>query len=948
MKRFLVLIVLFAVELFSQQQSIWDHVPDEIKERNSFKRYEWFYRQRAFPYDTLSMYTFLKEREKEINKEGSGPNVLQWTNIGPSGIIGDVDHPQWGEVSGRVKGIAVDPSDPNIVYIGAASGGIWKTTNGGDDWADIGDNLASLTFGSIAIDPNNPGTIYAGAGEIRYGFSPIIYDGEGLYKSTDAGVNWVHHTLGLGEFTNFGDLEVSPHDSNILFAALGSGNFFSWNHDNEGIWKSTNAGVSWTRVIDAADAFDVIIHPSDPNIVYAATGGGFTTAGFYISTDGGASFYTSNTGLPPTSEIKRIQISLAHSSPSTIYSIIYDNTYGTRAYKSTNGGSSWSPISAGVQLGGFNGNYWYDQGSYDLTVAVNPSNANEVYIGNVELHKTTDGSLFSPVRLPPGVDANNSPMHTDYQKIVFAPSNSNIIYVGSDGGIFKSIDGGQIWGSINNGITTLQFYRIASHPSDPNILFGGAQDNGVFRTTDGGALPWIYVTSGDGMECFYDYANPNTLYGSLQNGFLGKSTDGGNNVFPIYDATGAWLTPFIQHPFNSQWLYTANNNVIRSTNGGSTFEVIDSNVTTSDKINTMAISRVNPNIMILAGSGFITMNPQVKVSTDGGFSWTDVTSHIPGEYRYISRVVTHPNLSNVLYVVRSGFSAGNKIYMTTDLGSNWVNVSGNLPDVPVNDLFIDPEIDSNYYAATDLGVYLSTDGGGTWEREGMGMPFVPVLDFDYVKIDDNDRYLRAATHGRSAFQTLLIAVPVELTSFAVRSIGNNIVLNWITATETNNRGFEVQRSTNNSDFAAIGFVEGNGTTAEEHHYTFMDKDVSGILRYRLKQIDFDGSYEYSDIVHVEVLGNVDYELAQNYPNPFNPVTNISYTLPAESRVKLAIYNPLGELVETIVNEKQNAGKYEAVWNAGNHSSGVYIYSLDAVSLNGSEHKKISKKMILMK
>ena len=124
--------------------------------------------------------------------------------------------------------------------------------------------------------------------------------------------------------------------------------------------------------------------------------------------------------------------------------------------------------------------------------------------------------------------------------------------------------------------------------------------------------------------------------------------------------------------------------------------------------------------------------------------------------------------------------------------------------------------------------------------------------------------------------------------------------------------------------------------------------MSGILRYRLKQIDFDGSYEYSDIVHVEVLGNVDYELAQNYPNPFNPITNIRYTLPAESRVKLAIYNPLGELVETIVNEKQNAGKYEAVWNAATHPSGVYIYSLDAVSLNGSEHKKISKKMILMK
>ena len=191
-------------------------------------------------------------------------------------------------------------------------------------------------------------------------------------------------------------------------------------------------------------------------------------------------------------------------------------------------------------------------------------------------------------------------------------------------------------------------------------------------------------------------------------------------------------------------------------------------------------------------------------------------------------------------------------------------------------------------------------------------------------------------------------VPVELTSFTAITDGKEVTLNWTTATEINNQGFEIQRSPENSEFITIGFVEGNGTTTEEHRYSFKDKDVSGFLRYRLKQIDFDGSYEYSDIVEVEVLGNLSYELAQNYPNPFNPITNISYTLPAESQVKLSIYNTLGELVETLVNEKQDAGKYDAVWNAANHPSGVYIYTLDAVSLNGSEQTKISKKMILMK
>jgi len=191
-------------------------------------------------------------------------------------------------------------------------------------------------------------------------------------------------------------------------------------------------------------------------------------------------------------------------------------------------------------------------------------------------------------------------------------------------------------------------------------------------------------------------------------------------------------------------------------------------------------------------------------------------------------------------------------------------------------------------------------------------------------------------------------IPVELISFTASENDGYVELNWITATETNNQGFEVQRSFGNSDLVTIGFVEGNGTTIEEHHYIYKDNVVSGSLRYRLKQLDYDGSFEYSDIVEVEVLGNLSYELAQNYPNPFNPITNISYSLPTESQIKLSINNTLGELVETIVNEKQSAGKYDAVWNAGNHPSGVYIYTLDAVSVNGNEQKKLSKKMILLK
>ena len=192
-------------------------------------------------------------------------------------------------------------------------------------------------------------------------------------------------------------------------------------------------------------------------------------------------------------------------------------------------------------------------------------------------------------------------------------------------------------------------------------------------------------------------------------------------------------------------------------------------------------------------------------------------------------------------------------------------------------------------------------------------------------------------------------VPVELVSFSGNCAEKDVTLNWITKTETNNKGFDIARSNNGMDFSVIGFVEGNGTTTEIHTYSYTDKNLNdGEYYYKLKQIDFDGSYEYSDVIEVSVNVPKEFSLEQNYPNPFNPITNISYSLPTESQVKLSIYNTLGELVETIVNKKQNAGKYEAVWNARNYSSGIYIYSLDAVGLNSSDHKKISKKMILMK
>ena len=941
----LILFIFLSVDFtVAQQASLWDQVPQEVKERNSFKRLEWFYRSRSAPFDTIPRQVYLAELNHEIKKmkEDDNPlNNLQWSSIGPSGIISGFPV-HWGEMSGRIRGLAVDPTNPNIVYVGVASGGIWKTTDGGASWTNVGDNLASLTYGAIAIDPANPNVVYAGAGEIMFNFSPFIYEGQGLYKTTDGGVTWNQITSGFGSPTHFGDLEVSPHNSNVVFAALGSGYWYRGNLSNEGIWRSTDGGMSWSKTLFVIDAFDVIVHPSNSTLVYASAGGGVGGSGFYISFDGGINWTQSNTGLPSANTILRMQISLCNSSPSTIYGLIYDNSGTPKTYKSTNGGFSWVQISAGTPLGGNYGGGWVDQGWYDLCIAVNPSNANQVFVGNVELHQATDGFNFSPKRITGGSSAWDCPTHTDLHRIVFAPSNNNFVYIACDGGIYKSTDGGNNWASANNGITSIQFYRLASHPTNHDTLIGGAQDNGNFRTLNCGSTAWNFTTTGDGMECFFDHTNPTTIYLSTQNGNFGKSTDIGNTINWLTNINGNWTTPFFMHPTNNQWIYAANNSVLRSTNAGSSFSVIASNVSTADFINTMAQSPVNPNNMIFAGSGLYTSTPQVKVSTDGGFTWTDVTSNIGGTQRYISRVVCDPQNANTMYVVRSGFSAGNKILKTTNLGTTWTNISGNLPDIPHNDFFADPNYSNNYYAANDFGVYRSTDSGVNWSREGLGFPFVPAMDFDYA-VSNGVRYLRVGTYGRSAFETDLdYIVPVELTNFVAEAKNGNVELNWSTATELNNSGFEVQRSINDENFEAIAFVPGFGTTTETKSYSFIDENVTGFLKYRLKQIDFNGNYEYSKIIEVQSLVKFSFELSQNYPNPFNPITKISYALPVESKVTLIIYNSIGEVVEILVNEFQDEGKYEAVWNAESFPSGVYFYKLqsgDFVEVN---------KMVLMK
>ncbi|MDI6765662.1 MAG: SdrD B-like domain-containing protein [Bacteroidota bacterium] len=911
----------------SQEKSYWDMIPEKVSKRNAFKRFEWFYRQRALPLDTIPVGAIERARELEtqkyaLRKPEFETMQLTWSNIGPTGVVSTFPS-QWGIVSGRVRAIAVHPNDPNIVYIGAAAGGIWKTTNGGSSWQDVGVDLASLTFGAISIDPNNPDIIYAGAGESMRFFNTIMYSGKGLYKSTNAGTSWTQITNGFGSTTHFGALRVSPTNSNFIFAALGSGFWHAGYPGNEGLWRSTDAGITWTRRLNVDDGFDVLPHPTIANRVYGATGGAVTAAGFYRSTDNGDTWTKITTGLPSSTAIDRIQIALPTSLPSTIYALIY--TRGTTdqmtLYKSTDDGSSWAAVSL---------TYSSNQGWYDLLLGVNPNDANEVYIGDAELRRSTNGGVnFNYV----GGSYWDQSMHVDFHFMVFAPSNPAIRYVGCDGGIYRSTNSGLTWINLNNTLPTLQYYRMASHTTNQNIIIGGAQDNGIYKTTNGGSGTWTLVSTGDGMECFYDYTNPNTVYASTQNGGLVKSTTGGNygsftNIKPSTTQPWAWTAPFFIHPTNSSTIYTATNRPWRSTNGGSSWAALTGSAVTSAAINTMAQSPVDPNNMILVG-GEWTTNPPVYVSSNGGTVWTNVTTNIGGTQKYISRVVFHPSQATTVFVIRSGFSAGNKIYRSTNLGSTWSNITNDLPDVPHNDLFIDPFNTSYLYTANDLGVYRSTNNGTSWVRMGTNFPYVPALDFDYFN-SGGVRLLRVATHGRSAYQAVLLTSTIQViypNGGESLPIGLVQDITWTSSGITGNVKIELSRNGGSSYETLFADTPNDGT--ESWNVT---GPISSTALIRITSVSTPSVSDVSDANFSIVQPTITVTVpngGENYPIGASQVIQwTSSNLPGNVRIELS--RNAGSSYETLFADTPNDGSES--WSVTGPITSMALVRITSVSI----------------
>ncbi|MBC8487211.1 MAG: T9SS type A sorting domain-containing protein [Bacteroidetes bacterium] len=707
---------------------------------------EWFFMQRAFPQGEINHKIYLKSlkqsrqfRKQQLIKKDSSV----WEFAGPTNI------------GGRITDVEMYPTNMEIIYIGAASGGVFKTMDAGNSWISIFDDALSLSIGDIALAPSDPDVIYVGTGEANAGGGSLAYDGIGIYKSTDAGNTWNY--LGLEESRNIGRMVVHPDNPDILYVAA-MGNLFA-NTPERGIYKTSNGGQTWENVLfvsDSTGGIDIVIHPTNPDTLYAAmwerirrpnrrSYGGWT-CGIYVTYNEGHTWTELTNGLPsPGNNIGRIGIDISKSEPNILYAIYADKTgYFEGVYKTTNGGNTWTQTNDGSLT-----NCYVSYGWWFGRISVDPVDPEIAYVIGLDLYKTSNGgNSWSNI--------SSLDVHVDQHGLYAHPENNNFVFLGNDGGLYISQNGGNSWTWINN-LPITQFYTCEVDNQYPYRLYGGTQDNGTNRTMAGGTDDWENIYWGDGFYVLVDPENNNYVYAEYQYGNFARSTNGGSSFSAAMNGISSsdrknWNTPVVFDPSNPEILYYGANRLYKSTNHAGLWSAISTDLSngpgggnlTYGTITTISVSPVNPEIIYVG-----TDDGNVWVGDDNGTEWEYISSALP--VRWVTRVAADPFEENTAYVTFSGYRYDEflpHIFKTTDKGQNWEDISGNLPEAPINDIIPDSENDSTLYIATDVGVFVTRNSGEIWEMLGTNLPNVPVCD---LTIHNGTRKLIAATYGRSMY-----------------------------------------------------------------------------------------------------------------------------------------------------------------------------------------------------
>lgn len=675
---------------------------------------------------------------------------LHWSELGPAPISGGN--------TGRVSTIATSSTDANRIYVAGADGGVWRSDDGGGSWQPLTDAMPTQAVGALAIDPNDHDVVYVGTGEANYA-NHCRY-GLGVYKSTDAGESWQHLAEGVFGGRCFSRLVVHPSSPQVLYASVTRAGGFpelaaAKGHPGAtgdlGVFKSIDGGVNWTRLtggLPNLSATDLALDPSSPDTLYAAIGRIFGSGqnGIYKTIDGGQSWTKLGGGLP-SSGLGRISVAVAPSSPNRLYALLTNaassggGSATTRgAYRSDNGGSSWTSISPGDLQSSY--------GWYLSVVSVDPGNPNRVFMGGVNLVRSNNSGSGWTTVTPPHVD-----MHA------LAWDASGALLAGDDGGLHKTTSAGNSWSDLNDGLGLVQLYAgLSSHPSDPHTFLGGFQDNGT-NLRNGPGTSWTSVFGADGGWTQIDQENPSRMFVEYQGtGNLFRSTNGGSSfswVGADIDASdrNCFLPPFLIRRQNSSRMLYATQRVWRSTNSGVSWSAISGDLTGgAGAIRCLAQAAGDPQVVWAT-----TTDGLVLRSMNGGSSFVQVLAGNPGWPRVTRELSIHPHEPSTVYLAGASFGV-DQVRRTLDGGGLWTSLDGDLPDVPVNVIDVAPTDGADVlFAGTDSGLYASFDDGQSWRLYGEGLPRAAVID---MQVDVQRKRLVVATQGRGVWRAKLM-LPTE-------------------------------------------------------------------------------------------------------------------------------------------------------------------------------------------
>jgi photosystem II stability/assembly factor-like uncharacterized protein len=722
-----------------------------------------------------------KKRAAEKRAPEAAPAAASPTKPADAGptLEGSLEHLKLRDIGpaimgGRIDDFAVVESNPDTFYVGAATGGVWKTTNDGTTFEPVFDHEGVSSIGDVTVAPSDPSIVWVGTGEANNRQSSSW--GNGVYKSTDGGKTWAH--LGLAETQHIGRIVIHPANPNVVYvAALGH----LWGPNPErGVYKTTDGGKTWNRVLfvnDDTGVVDIAMDPQSPDTLYAAAyerrrtvfgyNGGGPGSGIYKTTDGGTTWKKLTKNLPE-GDTGRIGLAIYRRNPDIVYALIENAKGGT--FRSEDKGDTWQKMSD-----------FDPRPSYYSQVIVDPNNDLRIWVLGAPLSFSEDGGKTFTSRA--------RKVHSDYHAFWIDPANSNHMLAGNDGGIDMSDDGGKTWDFVNT-IPLGQFYEVSYDMQQPYTLCGGLQDNaawcGPSRTwwNQGiGNNEWFRVVGGDGFYTMRDPGDPLTVYTEAQDGNVQRRdlrTNEARNIQPrpkegepLYRFQ--WDSPLVTSTHEAKTIYYGGNFLFKSTDRGDTWTKLGGDLTSGVDRNSLPILGKTPSKDTLSRNDGVVSYPcittisespvssavlwagtddgNLQVTRDGGQTWKNVAERVPGvpKSTYVSRVAASKYAEGTAYVTFDGHRSNDfhvYAFLTTDYGETWKSLTAGLSS-DVGNLHVireDPQDQNVLYVGGEFGAYFSQDRGASWHKIQMNLPTVPVFD---IQIHPREHDLILGTHGRA-------------------------------------------------------------------------------------------------------------------------------------------------------------------------------------------------------